>query len=150
VRSSGGSTGDAAQGRRSAASQADLDAAEGLLAAKDALATCVAHLKDPESDLRHAEWHVEQAIAPVLAAEVERVLAAAERLKEELEGARAVLSFLRPSMAPGSLLLHRIMMALPATPPGERAPDYERHPALVAWREAREVLGRDADAALPR
>ena len=85
------------------ASQADpVDAAEGLLAAKDALATCVAHLKDPEIDLRHAEWHVEQALAPVLAAEADRVLVEAQRLKDELEGARAILNFLQGSLEAGS------------------------------------------------
>ena len=132
------------------ASQADLDAAEGLLAAKDALATCVAHLKDPEIDLRHAEWHVEQALAPVLAAEADRVLVEAQRLKDELEGARAILNFLQGSLEAGSPLQHRVMMALPPTPPGVFAPDYRRHPALAAWRDAREALLRDADAALPK
>jgi hypothetical protein len=132
------------------ASQADLDAAEGLLAAKDALATCVAHLKDPEADLRHAEWHVERALSPVLAAEADRVLAETERLKDELEGARAVLAFLQSSLEPGSPLQRKVMFALPATPPGEREVDLRQHPALAPWRDAREALTRDADAPLPR
>jgi hypothetical protein len=132
------------------ASQADLDAAEGLLAAKDALATCVAHLKDPEIDLRHAEWHVEQALAPVLAGEADRVLAEAERLKGELDGVRAILAFLQSSLEGGSSLQHRVMFALPSPPPGVLAPDYRLHPALAAWRDAREALMRDADAPLPR
>ena len=127
---------------------ADLDAADGLEAAKSALASCMAAVKDAESDLRYAHWRVETAVAQVLAAEADRVLAEAARLKDELDGARAILAFLQGSLEPGSPLRHRVMMALPPSPPGVLAPDYRSHPALAAWRDAREALMRDAACAV--
>ena len=80
--------------------------AEGLLAAKDALASCATALKYAEAALREAEGDVEEALARVLAGEAERALAAVERAKDELDGARAVLSFLSRSLEPGSPLQH--------------------------------------------
>jgi hypothetical protein len=129
---------------------ADLDASDGLEAAKSALASCTATFKDAESDLRYAQSRVEAAVAPILAAEADRVLAEVERLTDELGSTRAILGFLQGSLEPGSPLQHRVMFALPPTPPGVFAPDCRSHPALAAWRDAREALMRDADAALPR
>jgi hypothetical protein len=128
---------------------ADLDAADALEAAKSALASCMATLKNAEGDLRHEQWRVETAVAPVLAASADRVVAEAARLKDELDGVRAILAFLQRSLEAGSPLQHRVMMALPPSPPGVFAPDYRSHPALAAWRDAREALLRDAAAPMP-
>jgi hypothetical protein len=128
----------------------DLDAVDAMDAAKAALTACMASRAEAEADLRHAEWRVEKAAAPILAGEADRVLVEVERLKDELNGAHAVLAFLQSSLEPGSPLQHRVMFALPSPPPGVFAPDYRNHPALAAWRDAREALMRDADAALPK
>jgi Uncharacterized protein conserved in bacteria (DUF2213) len=84
---------------------ADLDASDGLEAAKSALASCMAALKDAEADFRHAEWRVERAVAPVLAGAADRVLAEAARLKDELDGARAV-AFEDDALVLGQRLAH--------------------------------------------
>jgi hypothetical protein len=57
----------------------NLEASDGLEAAKSALVTCMARFKNPS--LRYAQSRVQAAVAPVLAPEADRVLADAERLR---------------------------------------------------------------------
>jgi len=79
-------------------------------------------LEDAEGDLRHAQRQVEKAVAPILAAEVDRICGEAEALRDELDGARAILNFLQGALPARAPQRARIAMALPSPPPGFRGP----------------------------
>ena len=114
------------------------------------MATCKAALVDAEHDLRRAQRRVEEAVKPILTGEADRIIAKAEVLQCEVDGKRAVLTFLEGLMEPGSPERGRVMMALPPPPPpGFPNPDYRRHSAQAAWQAAREALLHDSDAGLP-
>jgi chromosome segregation ATPase len=122
------------------------DAEDALEAAKAALSSCAARLSDCEEDLRRAQFRVEAEVAPILAAEVDRVIAEAESRQAALDGKHATLLWLRTVLPLGEVH-QQINRALPPpTPPGVRARDY-RPP--TEWIAAREALMQDADAALP-
>jgi hypothetical protein len=130
---------------------AETDAADDVEAARSALAACREAAAGAEDDAARAQRRVEAAVAPVLAAEVDRLLAAVEAASAELEGKRAVLSFLASTLPPGAPQRLRISLVMPPPPPPGSAfgGDISGHPALSAWRAARDALLVDPSVALP-
>jgi hypothetical protein len=141
----GGDVIEAAVSRREARF-AEIDAADELEAARKVLVDCMAALADADEDVRRAKDRVESAVAPILAAEIERVIAEAESLQAALDAKRSTLIWLRGVLPPGEMH-QRITRALPPpAPPGVRPPDYR---PSTEWIAAREALLQDADAPLP-
>jgi hypothetical protein len=125
---------------------AELDAADELAAAKSVLTNCAASLTFAANDLQWAHRKVEAAAAPVLAGEIDRLIAEAESLQAALDGKHATLLWLRHVLPPVEQH-QRINFALPPpTPPGVKARDYR---APADWVAAREQLLVDASAPLP-
>jgi hypothetical protein len=125
---------------------AEIDAADELEAARKVLVDCMAALADADEDVHRAQGRVESAVAPILAGEVDRLIAEAQAHQAALDGKHATLIWSRGVLPPGEQH-QRINFALPPpTPPGVRGRDY-RPPS--AWVAAREALMVDADAPLP-
>jgi hypothetical protein len=82
-------------------------------------------------------------VAPILMAEIDRLVAEATRLSDELHGKHLI--WLRSQLPPGADERIRINRVLPP-PPGVRERDY-RTPE--DWVAAREALLLDAGAPLP-
>jgi hypothetical protein len=117
-----------------------------LEAARKVLTSCMAALADAQEDANHAQQRVEAAVAPILAAEVDRLIGEAEAARASLDEKFGLLLWLRSVVPPGPAV-QRITWALPAPPPpGARPHDY---PTPTAWVAAREALLVDAGAALP-
>lgn len=126
---------------------AELDAAEELEAARSVLAECNASAADADDDARRAQRRVEAAVAPILAGEIDRLIAEAEGLRAQLDGKYSVLTWLRSFALPGSEESQKIGFAVPPPPPGVRAPDCQ---PPAEWVAARSTLLVDPTAALPR
>jgi hypothetical protein len=123
------------------------DAAAELEIARKVLATSTASLGFVLDAQRWAERKVEACVAPILAAEVDRVLVETTRLSDELHGKHEVLIWLRSQLPPGGDERMRINSILPPpAPPGVRETDY-RTPE--DWVAAREALSKNADAPFP-
>jgi hypothetical protein len=123
------------------------DAAAELEIARKVLATSTASLGFALDAQRWAERKAETCVAPILTAEVDRLLVDVARLSDELHGKREVLLWLRSQLLPGGDERMRINAVLPPpAAPGVRETDY-RTPA--EWIAAREALLHDANAPLP-
>ena len=118
------------------------------MAARGALAKVEASIVEYEEERRRAERRVENAIAEIMATAIDGVIRQVEALQHELDGRRAILTYLQPSCPPGERV--RLSLALPSSPPGVSPPDYRNHAALTPWLAAWSALTHDADAALPR
>jgi hypothetical protein len=125
---------------------AELDAADELAAAKSVLTNCVASLTFAANDLQWAQRKVEAAVAPILAGEIDRLIAEAESHQAALDAKHATLLWLRAVLPPVEQHLRLNFALPPPPPPGVTARDY-RPPA--EWVAAREALLVDADALLP-
>jgi hypothetical protein len=147
VASSGAAAGPPISARQARQELADAD--DALEAAQAALTACRASLGDCEGEVRRAKDRVEAATAPILAGEVDRLLAEATELAVALEAKQAALDFLNLNIPSGSPARQQIALTRPPLPPGVRPPDRSQHPVSAAWREAREALCKDAGAPLP-
>jgi hypothetical protein len=125
---------------------AELDAADELAAAKSVLTNCMASLTFAANDLQWAQRKVEAAAAPVLAGEIDRLIAEAVSHQAALDAKHATLLWLRGVLPPDEQHLRLNFALPPPTPPGVKPRDY-RPPA--EWVAAREALLQDADAPLP-
>jgi multidrug efflux pump subunit AcrA (membrane-fusion protein) len=125
------------------------DALDALEAAQAAKAATQAALGDAEADLQRAQHRVEAAGLPVIAGEVDRLLAEAAAIRETLEAKLAAIDFVTNIMPFGSSERVRIDLTRAPLPPGVEPPDRSRHPAVVVWREAQTALQKNADAPLP-
>jgi hypothetical protein len=125
-----------------AALAAEADAEHDVAALRRAVATARAAIAEAEKALMIREIRVDSACKPVLAADLGRVLAAAEGLKRKFDETRATLAFLAGSLPPGSPLRLRIYDALECAPARNLEPPAE-------WLKARADLMRDAAAPLP-
>jgi hypothetical protein len=123
---------------RSDAASAEDDVA-GL---RSAIATARAAVAEAERSLMLKQIPVDACCKPVLAADLGRILAAAEGLKRKFDETRATLSFLSAALPPGSPLRLRIDDAIECAPARNLEPPAE-------WLKARADLMRDARAPLP-
>jgi hypothetical protein len=128
---------------------AEIDAADELAAARDVLTGCQANADDAEDGANRALKRVEAAALPVLTGEVNRVLAEAAELHAAYEAKMAAVDFLTLLLPFGSPERVKITLMRPTLPPGVSPPDRSQHPAVAAWREARQQLLKSADAPLP-
>jgi hypothetical protein len=144
----GGDVIEAAVSRREARF-AEIDAADELETARKVSIGCRSALAEAEADADRAQRRVEAASLPVLAGEVDRLLAEAAAIHETLEAKLAAVDFVNAFLIPGSPERTRIALTRPPLPPGVMPADRRGHPALAAWREARQQLFVNADAALP-
>lgn len=122
------------------------DAADEIESAKSVLVDCEARARDAAESFEWARQKVETAVGPVLTSEIDRLVAEATRLRDELHGKYSVLVWLRGQLAPGGDERQKINSLLPPPAPGVAGPDY-RPPA--EWVAARHSLLQDADAPLP-
>ena len=121
------------------------DAADDLEVAKEALAMFEGARGECDDGLRRAERRVAQAIEPIMAGEIDRLISEAEALRGALEGKRAILACLGHWFDLGAPERLKLRLAL-----GDASWPGLNHPAAEPWRRAREALGRDADVSLPR
>jgi chromosome segregation ATPase len=121
---------------------AERDAEDAVTACRAAKDLCKAAVAEAERSLMLKQLRVDSACKPVLAADIARVLAAAEGLKRKFDETRATLTFLAGSLPPGAPLRLRVDDALECAPARDLEPPAE-------WRKAREALMRDARAPLP-
>jgi hypothetical protein len=128
---------------------AEIDALDELGAAKAVLAGCQASAAEADDNANRAQRRVEAASLPVLAAEVDRLLAEAAAIHDTLEAKLAGLDFVNALLIPGSPERKRIALTRPPLPPGIMPADRRGHPAFASWREAHSELMRNAYAPLP-
>jgi hypothetical protein len=86
---------------------------------------------------------------PFSPARVDRLIAEAAELHAAHEAKLAAIDFLNFHLPPGAPERMRIALTRPPLPPRVLPPDRSQHSAVAAWRDAREALTRDANAALP-
>jgi hypothetical protein len=122
------------------------DAAAELEIARKVLATSTASLGFALDAQQWAQRKVEAAAAPVLAGEIDRLIAEAVSLQAALDDKHATLLWLRGVLPPVEQHLRLNFALPPPTPPGVKPRDY-RPPA--EWVAARGALLQDADAPLP-
>jgi hypothetical protein len=99
-----------------AALAAESDAEQDVAPSRRAVATFRAAIPEAERALAGAQWRVNEACKPVLAAEAAPLLVEAESLKAEFDKMRAALSFLSSSLPAGSTLRLLIDNALACAP----------------------------------
>jgi hypothetical protein len=136
-----------------AARMREIEAADELDAARDALALVEARLDDPETDHRRAKERVERAVEVVFVGDVDRLIEEAREAQAKVAEKRAVLQCIAANADAFRQLAARNKIQsffLDTSFALQHNYDaWKSHPATKPWIDARDALSRDADAELP-
>jgi len=132
----------------------EIEAADDLDAARDALALVEARLDDPETDHRRAKERVGRAVEAVFVGEVDRLIEEAREAQAKVAEKRAVLQCIAANVdAFRQLAARNKIQSFFMDTSFSLQHNYDAwksHPAAKPWLDARDALSRDADAELPR
>ena len=132
----------------------EIEAADDLDAARDALALVEARLDDPETDHRRAKERVERAVEAVFVGEVDRLIEEAREAQRRVAEKRAVLQAIAANVdAFRQLEARKKIQSFFADTAFTLTHFYDAwksSPAAKPWIDARDALSRDADAELPK
>jgi hypothetical protein len=136
-----------------AARMREIEAADDLDAARDALGLVEQRLDDPELDQRRAKERLERAREAVFVGEVDRLIEEAREAQAKVAEKRAVLQAIAANVDAFRQLAARNKIQsffLDTSFALQHNYDaWKSHPAAKPWLDVRDALSRDADAELP-
>lgn len=132
----------------------EIEAADDLDAARDALALIEARLDDPETDHRRAKDRLERAVEAVFLSEVDRLIEEAREAQRKVAEKRAVLQAIAANVdAFRQLEARKKIQSFFADTAFSLTHFYDAwksSPAAKPWLDVRDALLKDADRELPR